>query len=697
MHRLRAQRRTLPRWQPAQAAPIGLFVPRQAEPLASTATQTATDRQRVLKRRLSKLPLKEHFGQLHSTTPGGASAGWAPSGPCGQRSVGSSGTPQVAAPGGGAVSKRRRVLTKPWAKHADAAGMTGASRPGGAARSGLTSARKSQPAPAWRRDRAGQRGRSARARSAVAVAAQAHKRGRRAKRVQREGSTKVALAPPPAKRARPDPLPRHMAVEVSQAAREADEAGRRARESLALPARPGCGFSSRKARQGAWAEQMADALLAMLPPEAISTLEGGEGGRAQVPAADRGAAPKAALLRKAGADGTTLREAAKALAYVRAFTSSIGVVAPFAGDGVRAPLSALMVRAVHQRAVREGVGSRGGATVGDNFRNALWTLAECGCPIHLDDPAVEAAAPRPKQGGGRRSTAATPPLKLLFHLRDVAAREVSSPVRFYARSLLLAILNGVRVADGLDFRLWLDPVDPDGVVRGQAVWKDGEPIALYAPASVGGERLGWLREHVADATRLGQTFPDWTGPYGCRKHMDKATELLSTVATEAHVRGAFAFVMGMQPLGWSAGRLALLGVRGHSIHLMLADISRLVGRNPTVPFALSEALRPGFDKTDRRVFGHWLRDPFDEDGDDLDKSQAGRAAQRAAGQQARSDCDDQYTRGEGRVGERAEQLETRSRLDDWIARAVRHDGRPWTAWPAGRADLAILRPGASVE
>jgi hypothetical protein len=499
----------------------------------------------------------------------------------------------------------------------------------------------------------------------------------------------------------PDLVPdRATVAPVSAAALAAADAACAARKALVLPPRSKRGYGSKKARQEAWALASADALIPLLPPEAVATLSGGEEGRRQVAdPIDRAARLRTTVLVQAGRDGSILQGAARTLVYIRAFVKSYAAATgsspePFPVSSDRA---ALIIAAEHHRATRDAKGSRGGQTVAHGLRTSMAVCADdIGCPIALRCASVAAAAPKATARGGRATVAATPPLKLLLQLVALAAEGTSSVVRFMARSLLIAILNGVRVSDGLSITLWLDPVDPDGIIRGRAEWKDGEPIDLFAPAVCFGITLAWLREHVGACIALGQVFPQWSGPRGSRSDLRKATSLLPEVAGEDDARTALFFLWELPPLRLTPAQRRALGVRGHSIHLALSDVARFIGRFPSVPFPLSSDLRRGFDKEDRRVYGHWLRDPHEVEDTGPARNGDGTARPPGAAQE-RSDQSEGYTRGAGRTGEREEQLTARTRLHTYIAAAIAHDGREWTEWPSGRADLELLKPGARVE
>jgi hypothetical protein len=216
--------------------------------------------------------------------------------------------------------------------------------------------------------------------------------------------------------------------------------------------------------------------------------------------------------------------------------------------------------------------------------------------------------------------------------------------------MILCAWLAIRVQDMQRTKFFLDEDDPAHIVRGVVTCsKSGEPINLFMPAKGVLVYIQWLQEHVALLERTGLekggiAFPDWDGPWGSRSNLAKARRLVesSTAAPDA-IRSIFAYLLALTPLGWPKGKLGQLGVKGHSMHVSLADNTRTIGRNPTFPFELDRAAARGFSRDDRRELGHWAGEGN------------GRASWRGA-------MDLVYSRGEGRIGEEARQLAVRGRL-----------------------------------
>ena len=85
---------------------------------------------------------------------------------------------------------------------------------------------------------------------------------------------------------------------------------------------------------------------------------------------------------------------------------------------LEAPMAAVIVRGVHDRAVAKaaasGGGSRGGETVGHAFRASLkWIVSKLGYPMVGSMELLEGVAPTPTQSGGDESRAATLALRLI--------------------------------------------------------------------------------------------------------------------------------------------------------------------------------------------------------------------------------------------------------------------------------------------
>eukprot|EP00962_Isochrysis_galbana_P032169 scaffold10543_cov133-Isochrysis_galbana.AAC.1 len=102
-----------------------------------------------------------------------------------------------------------------------------------------------------------------------------------------------------------------------------------------------------------------------------------------------------------------------------------------------------MIEGEHDRATANARGTQGGATVGHRLRGTLKALRDhFGCPIDLDGPLVEGAAPT--CGALPPSPAASLPVHVYCQLEIVAGRDPAPALpggadaaRFYARSILL--------------------------------------------------------------------------------------------------------------------------------------------------------------------------------------------------------------------------------------------------------------------
>jgi len=232
---------------------------------------------------------------------------------------------------------------------------------------------------------------------------------------------------------------------------------------LELPASRGVHFED---RARARAEHAADLLVPMLPECARSALLGASEAQAWLPLAQQDALLSQAIRSKSGANGDRLYEAIKTLVFISAFAEAMGLEPDSMWPMPRGS-AATLISGEHQRAKKAGVGSRGGATVGDNFRSSLKFLVEhLGFPIEVSGTVVTGAAPSAKAAGGRKSVAATLPPRFYFHLESLAASSEDSIVRFFARSFLLCAWFSIRVQDMERTKFFPDSRDPTLVVRG---------------------------------------------------------------------------------------------------------------------------------------------------------------------------------------------------------------------------------------
>jgi len=123
-----------------------------------------------------------------------------------------------------------------------------------------------------------------------------------------------------------------------------------------------------------------------------------------------------------------------------------------------------------------------------------------GFPVDLDGAVVAGAAPKAKEGGGRRSVAATCSPRAYFLLEHLAATAGMLIVLcFYARSFLLAALNGIRLQDA---ELGLTRRAPARLVAGSAqVFRSQGALS---PRLLHGRRaLDWRLSFCSFSTRAG--------------------------------------------------------------------------------------------------------------------------------------------------------------------------------------------------
>jgi len=244
------------------------------------------------------------------------------------------------------------------------------------------------------------------------------------------------------------------------------------------------GFRSTTAKELAFAANAAAILAQLIPQSARDMLIGNLSNFDFLTEAEKQPMLEQAMLAKAGTSGATLIKVARTLVFINAFLSALGRE-PDSMWPMPCGCTAFLIKSEHVRATAGGSGSRGGATVGDGFRKTLTFMRDnLGFPIDLDGPLIAGAAPSAKASGGRRSLAATCSPRFYFLLETVASDPNASLVRrFFAWSLLLAALNGIRVQDAVRLSFFWDEINADAFVRGRvSMTKDGEPMDLFAPA-----------------------------------------------------------------------------------------------------------------------------------------------------------------------------------------------------------------------
>jgi len=263
---------------------------------------------------------------------------------------------------------------------------------------------------------------------------------------------------------------------------------------------------------------------------------------------------KDAVLVKSGACGDQLIKVARVITFINAFAAAVDRRPDDMWPMPRA-VAALLISGEHRRATSAGRGSRGGATVGDDFCKVLIFMCDnLGFPVDLDGAVVAGAAPKAKEGGGRRSVAAMCSPRAYFLLEHLAATAGMLIVLcFYARSLLLAALNGIRLQDAERISFFADELDPSGIIRGRApISKDGEPLNVYAPAQGPSGPILWLEEHLAAIRGLNNiSFPCREGKRGSKSDISMTHKLLPQVASKDEIRAALHSIVSALPLGWS--------------------------------------------------------------------------------------------------------------------------------------------------
>ena len=206
------------------------------------------------------------------------------------------------------------------------------------------------------------------------------------------------------------------------------------RRATVLPTKSTSGFTSDRDRALKWATDASQCLWQVMPQEAVFGLLGGRDSFAQLRPEDRGALAAAALIERAGSDGSALTAIVKTQAFIDGYADARRALEPgFRPWPMSQGLAALLILGEHTRATEGGRGSRAGATVGHNFRTTLKRMRTVGYPIaDLDCKLVDAAAPQAKAGGGRRTVAATLPPKLLGHMEFLARCTVDEIVALFA-------------------------------------------------------------------------------------------------------------------------------------------------------------------------------------------------------------------------------------------------------------------------
>jgi hypothetical protein len=229
--------------------------------------------------------------------------------------------------------------------------------------------------------------------------------------------------------------------------------------------------------------------------------------------------------------------------------------------------------------------------------------------------------------------------------------------------MILCAWLAIRVQDMQRTKFFLDEDNPAHAVRGVVTCsKSGEPINLFMPAKGVLGNFLWLQEHVArraagaDGPREGgHRLSRLGGPVGLPLEPRDGEAARRGIDSGAGRDSQYFCVSTRAPpaLSWPKGKLGLLGVKGHSMHVSLVDIARTIGRNPTFPFELDRAAARGFSRDDRRELGHWAGEAEMESNDE--DAPVGAQAQRGRGRRMegngrasrRGAMDLVYSRGRG--------------------------------------------------
>ena len=468
-----------------------------------------------------------------------------------------------------------------------------------------------------------------------------------------------------------------------------------AREAMRLcsvPERPMKGWGSAVERETDFIRRGSQALAAKLPESVCVDLAGGSEAVEQMGGSRQASALAAAVLRKnAGREGCKLFQVLKAIAYIEGYARAMGYTQVWP---VKAGVAWLLVAGEHRRATAAGVGSRGGASVGDQLRALFLFMSKVRLPIEADRLVLASAAPEPSPCGNSEGSAATMPIKWWCQIEVVASWPNSCPMRFWARSLILAGLGvSLRVADGVRVTLSMDVaphgdriVRVDAVVPSSSRSKDGLPIIAFAVLEGFTGPLAWAEEHVADVGTLGQVFPAWDGPRGSQSHFAAADRLLRSVVDPQKIMRPLDSILAQWPLGLERAERIQVGVRGHSFHGSPSDLEATIGEWPAFPFALEERDKMGFSEPEVSQTGHWLRRRgllHDERAADDVRRAASTGVGRPAGAASqRQQQSGRYARGAGRDGDRTTQIKLRARLTRIVRAAISHYA------PGGWMDLA---------
>ena len=497
------------------------------------------------------------------------------------------------------------------------------------------------------------------------------------------------------------------------------EAGFVAQARFKTTHRPTAGFRRNGDRREAQRRVAVQDLMSIMDEAAQRRMAGCDGAGSQTSREELEVVVRARLEGVVGTDGQTGRTAAKNLAFLRGFERARDERTPggFSLWPLEAPMAAVIVRGVHDRAVAKaqvsGGGSRGGETVGHAFRASLkWIVSKLGYPMVGPMELLDGVAPTPTQSGGDESRAATLALRLVAAVEDIAdcslselagrinaegrgraamkrynGKKAAPVVRRIARSLVIGGLGSLRMEEMVDLSLH---VDPEGAVTGTVgKAKDGHMLRVFVPAEGVLGPLRWAREHVEECCAgkdEGIAFRAWSGPYGSKGDVCRADASSDDVVSKDHLVQAVYRLWALSPCGLLEAERQAWSYSTHAFHGTWTDVARMVGEGPTFAFEVSAEVAKGFSMDEVEALGHWRR--IERHG--VPRSSPGSKRKRGQGDPPAMAL--RYSSGIGRMGEREEQLRVRSRVIALVRAALDAYGQPWYSLPLGDKAWSICKP-----
>ena len=218
-----------------------------------------------------------------------------------------------------------------------------------------------------------------------------------------------------------------------------------------------------------------------------------------------------------------------------------------------------------------GRGSQGGTSVPNSRRvGLLWLQEKLGFQLQMDSIVVLAAA-NPSQirahrradpVNRRRKQAGSMPIACYMQFETLASSPISSPMRYFARSMCaFSLAMSVRAVDALRTVGIEDKDEPASTMSGWSYFsKDGEPMRTFAPAAGFLGDYTWWPEHAVEV-RTTRPFPKWEQPYGSKGRVTEARGApLPFVMPKAHMVASIKACLMQAPLRMSAAEFESLGL-----------------------------------------------------------------------------------------------------------------------------------------